>query len=116
MPRRIDVYVAVQLVLVLAAALLSMVFGARVSAGSSALLAVEILAATAVWGALLDGRRWGWWLEWARLGSLGALAIAWGLTAGPLAVAGPLAAVAGFGAWSARLAALHAPPPRAAPG
>lgn len=81
-PRAVDAYIAVQFVLVLGAALLSMIFSARVPAGASALLAIEILAALTVWGALIDGRRWGWWLEWARLGSLAALAIAWGLAPG----------------------------------
>jgi alkylglycerol monooxygenase len=75
-PRRaVDVYVAVHFVLVLGAALLSMIYSARMTTGGSVLLAVEIVAALVVWGALIEGRRWGWWLEVARLGSLAALAV-----------------------------------------
>ena len=113
-PRRVaavDAYIAVQLVLVLGAALLSMIYSARVTAAGSVLLAIEILAALAGWGALIEGRRWGWWLEWARLGSLAALAVVWGLATGPLAAAAPLAAVAGLAAWSARVAARQAASP-----
>ena len=106
-PRPIDVYIAVNFVLVLGAAMLSMLYGDRVTAGGSVLVAAELLAAFVVWGALIEARRWAFWLEWARLGSLAALAVAFGASAAGLLVLGlALAAVAGLGAWSARLAAI----------
>ena len=108
-PRPIDVYIAVNFVLALGAAMLSLLYSDRVTAGGSALLAAELLAAFVVWGALIEARRWAFWLEWARLGSLAALAVVFGaVAAGSLAVALALAlaAVAGLGAWSTRLAAI----------
>jgi hypothetical protein len=108
-PRPIDVYIAVNFVLVLGAAMLSMIYGDRVTAGGSVLVAVELLVAFVVWGALIEARRWAFWLEWARLGSLAALALGFCVpAAGMLALALALAAVAGLGAWSARLARIAA--------
>jgi alkylglycerol monooxygenase len=105
-PRPIAVYLAIQFVLVLGTAQLSLFYSDRVDTAAAVLLTAEIVLALVVWGALLDGRRWGFPLEWVRLGSLAALTVAWGLAAGPLAIAAPLGALAGFGAWSVRLAAL----------
>jgi sterol desaturase/sphingolipid hydroxylase (fatty acid hydroxylase superfamily) len=113
-PRPIDVYIAVNFVLVLGAALLSMVYTDRVTTGGSALIAAELLVAFVVWGALIEAKRWAFWLEWARLGSLVVVAAVLGASGAAAESVSPpvlglalgLAAVAGLGAWSARLAVI----------
>lgn len=119
-PRPIDAYVAVNAAGVLGIALLSMIFTTRITAAASVLLAAELLAALTVCGALIERRRWGWWLEWTRLGSLAVVAIAWGAPLGassgpgPLAAAVLLAAVAGLAAWAAGFATRRRRPAAAA--
>lgn len=73
--RGLIAYLTVHVALAVGAAVLPML-GIALAPGpaGAVVLAIELVAAMVAWGALLERRRWAWWLEGARLASVAILA------------------------------------------
>ncbi len=68
--RRLRIYLMVQFAALSVATFALLWLGEQSSWSSLGALASWIIVSTASWGALLEGKPWGWWLEKARLGAL----------------------------------------------
>jgi sterol desaturase/sphingolipid hydroxylase (fatty acid hydroxylase superfamily) len=104
-PRGVNAYVAVQFVLAVLATVALMLAGDEAPLWEAAALAASILAATAVWSGLFEGRWWAVPVELARLGLTAfaaAAAFAYGILGLPAAAA-VLALAAASGFWAMQL-------------
>jgi alkylglycerol monooxygenase len=115
-PRGLRGYVTVNFAVIAAATFGLLLAKDAMSTREQVAVAAMILTGIAAWGALVEGKRWGVWLEVGRLGGTAALVMAWAAPRGFLI---PGVVIAGaaliFGVWAIRLPRPPAPSATRAP-